>query len=119
MLHDAIDRASDLTQLWWDCTQIATDVPYIITMRVMGLSGVWTVSDNEKKDMFREKAPILTEAIISGTLAAWSGHAPDRIMQATIDPISRKTKDNRARLANAGPRIPVPPLGLTVAAGSN
>lgn len=118
MLYDAFDRANDMTRLWWDCTQIATDVPMIISMRLMGLSGAWSVSDSEHQDMLHEKAPIFVEAFLSGVLAAWSGHGPDRVMQATIEPISRKTRDNRARLANGGPRVPSPEPAFAIAAGS-
>ncbi len=118
MLHDAIDRANDMTHLWWDCTQMVADVPLIITMRLMGLSGVWSVPDNEHHDMVHEKAPAFTESFISGTLAVWSGHGPDRVMQAAIEPISRITRDNRARLAGGGLRMADQHLVLAEATGS-
>lgn len=109
-MHDSIDRANDMTRLWFDCTLMATDVPFVVAMRMMGMTGVWSVPDNEHHDMIREKAPVFTEALVSSTLTAIAGRGPDRVMQAAIEPISRKTRDNRLRLARRGPRLPSAPF---------
>lgn len=104
-MHDAIDRLSDIAKTWGAVGQLAADVQFVIAMRVMGLSGVWSVPDGEHNDMIHEKLPAFTEAMVAGTLTAFSGRGPDRVMQAVIEPLSQKASANRARLSDRGPRI--------------
>lgn len=104
-MEQAIDRAHDMTRLWWTCARLTSDTQMVVTMRMMGLSGAWTVPDGENDMMISEKMPAFTESFVAGTLAAMSGHGPDRVMQAAIEPIFEKASANRARLASFGPRL--------------
>jgi len=110
-MHHAITRASDLAQVWLACARLTADSQSVVAMRLMGLGGVWTVSRDETRLMVDEKLPAFTEAIVAGALTAWSGRAPDRVLSAILDPLSRKASCNRRRLVRAGP-TPLPGLSL-------
>ncbi len=103
-MHDTIDRVNDMAKTWNDAAQMAVDSQYVVAMRLWGLSGAWSVPRGESDEMIREKAPAFTEAMVSGALTALSGRGPDRVMQALIEPLSERTRANRARLADCGPR---------------
>jgi hypothetical protein len=94
-----------MSQFWVTYAQLAVDTNSVVTMRMMGMGGTWSVPDSEASDMIREKAPAFTEAMMSGALAAWSGRGPDRVMQAAIEPISEAARLNRTRLAQRGPKL--------------
>ncbi len=102
-MHDIIDRLNDMTKTWFTLGQLLTDSQCVVAMRLMGATGLWSVSDEEHTEMVSEKAPAFTEALVAGTLAALAGRGPDRAMQAAIAPISEKASANRARLTNRGP----------------
>ena len=104
-MHAAIDRANEVGHLWLSLAQLAWDSQSVVAMRMMGLSGTWTLSRDEHQDMIREKLPAYTEAMVAAGLAAVSGHSPDRVMHAALVPISDKARDNRQRLARNGPRL--------------
>lgn len=104
VMHETIDRASDMVKAWMSLAQLATDAQFVVAMRLMGLTGVWHVPDSEKSAMVEEKLPAFTESMVSGTLTALSGRGPDRVMQAILAPISEKASSNRSRLAGHGPR---------------
>ena len=108
-MDDVIDRLSDMAKTWLTVVQLAADTHFVVAMRVMGLSGTWSVPEGEHDVMIHEKIPAFTEAAVAGTLTALSGRGPDRVMQAVIEPISRKASANRTRLADRGPRL----FGLT------
>ncbi|WP_380995478.1 antifreeze protein [Sedimentitalea sp. HM32M-2] len=76
-----------------------------MTMRILGLTGAWSVPESESGDMIQEKAPAFTEALVAGTLTALSGRGPDRVMKAIVEPISEKASANRVRLTDYGPRF--------------
>ena len=100
-----LNTATSVAQLWGTYTQLMMDSNSVIAMRVMGMNGAWHVPHSEKTDMLAEKVPAFTEAILSGTLMAMTGAGPDRVMQATLDPLSEKARDNCQRLSQRGPRL--------------
>ncbi len=104
-MRETIDRTQDFTRLCWDVVQLLADSHSVVAMRTLGLSGAWSVPKEEHETMIAEKAPVFTEAFLSGTFTALSGHGPDRVMQAAIAPISQKASANRQRLARCGPRF--------------
>lgn len=104
-MQHVIERTHEMTRLWWRCARMTEDTHSVVTMRVMGMSGIWSVPEDENDAMISEKVPAFAEAIMAGTLTAMSGRGADRVMQAVIEPISDKASANRARLAGRGPRL--------------
>lgn len=97
-------RSNELTHLWWTVAHMFSDSQQVVAMRLLGLSGVWSVPSGESSVMFSEKAPAFTEALVSGMTSVLNGQAPQQVMLAAIDPICDKARANRARLASRGPR---------------
>ncbi len=98
-------RQNELARLWWTVAHTLSDSQQVIAMRLLGFTGLWSVPSSEPQQMLSEKGPACIEAAISGAMSALRGHAPERVMLATIDPISDKARANRARLASRGMRI--------------
>lgn len=105
-MYALLDRATDATCAWVSYTQLAADSHSVVAMRMMGLSGAWIIPRSEVSEMVAEKLPAFTEAFVSGTLTAWSGAHPERVVRATLEPLSDTARDNRVRLARYGPRVP-------------
>lgn len=76
----------------------------VMAYRMMGMAGVWSVTPHEKRRMVEEKGPAFMEAMFSGVMTAVKGQSPDKVMRATMDPLSKKTASNRKRLAKRGPK---------------
>jgi hypothetical protein len=102
-MHEAIDRASDMARTWVTLVQLISDSHSVMALRIMGLSGAWSLPEGENSQMIQEKLPAFTEAAVAGALTAMSGRGPDRVMQALIAPISEKANANRLRLTGREP----------------
>jgi hypothetical protein len=88
------------------CAQLTADAHSVVMMRVLGMSGVWSVPHGESHAMVTEKVPAFTQAMVAGTISALSGHQPEQVGHAAIAPLSSAARDNRRRLASRGPRVP-------------
>ena len=99
-MMDAVTRTTELNRVLWSCAQLAVDTHSVMTMRVMGMTGTWSVPDNEHSEMVQEKVPAFTEAAVAAVLTALAGRGPVRVLSAVIAPISEKASANRARLTS-------------------
>ncbi len=102
-MFDMIARVHDMTRLCWNVALLAQDAQYVVNMRIMGMSGGWSVPRGENRRMMQEKLPAFTECMIAGTMATMNGTAPEKAMQAAIAPLSKKVRANRKRLVKRGP----------------
>lgn len=69
-------HAFDLARTCWAWVQLVSDAQSVVAMRLMGLSGTWSVPAGETSEMIREKAPAFTEALVASTLSAVAGEGP-------------------------------------------
>lgn len=102
-MKEAIERIGDVAETWAAVVQLLDDTHYVLTARLLGLSGILAMPDGERQTMMSEKLPAFTEAALSGTFTALSGGSPDRIVRDTLEPISSKASANRARLQRRDP----------------
>lgn len=100
------DHLTDTTCLWMSCIQLAADAQSVVAMRVLGFGGAWSMPRSEAGVMVTEKLPAFTEAYVSGMISAWSGDRPEQIGRITLAPLTDKTRRNRERLSELGPRLP-------------
>ena len=98
-----ISRASDTVSLWMACARLCSDSQGVVAMRLMGMSGAWSMPRGETQAMLDEKAPAFTEAMVAGTISALSGHPPEKVGHATIEPLSSRARNNHERLIKCGP----------------
>jgi hypothetical protein len=104
-MKHTIERFGDVVETWTAVMRLVDDAQWVLTMRLLGLSGGWSMPEDERDAMIREKLPAFTEAALSGTFAAMSGRSPAHVVRETLEPISSKASANRARLQDSGPRL--------------
>ena len=86
---------------WW---LLMAETQAVMTMRVLGMAGVWSVTPAETRRMIAEKAPAVAASATAAGRAMLAGQSPDRIALAAIKPLRRKTGSNTRRLARRGPK---------------
>lgn len=84
--------------------QMMLEAQTVMTLRLLGMAGIWTTAPTESVRMVLEKPGAFIRAASSATEAAISGKRPDQIAEAAIRPLRRKTRANSRRLARAGPK---------------
>ncbi|MFV0245604.1 MAG: antifreeze protein [Qingshengfaniella sp.] len=85
---------------------LAVEAQSVIAMRMMGMTGLWTMPRSENERMLREKPPAFTHAVWAAWAAALGGQRPDQVMAAAVRPLRRQTRRNVRRLGRSGPRNP-------------
>ncbi|WP_424984708.1 hypothetical protein [Microbulbifer sp. S227A] len=104
-MNQAIDRFGEMADTWASVAKLMADTQWVLTMRLLGLSGAWSLPEGESQAMIGEKYPAFIEAFLSGTFAMMSGDSPDRVFRETLEPISSKASANRERLIDRGPLV--------------
>lgn len=74
----------------------------VISMRLLGMAGVWSVPKSEDARMVSEKVHAMTKAMTDASKAAMEGKAPDEVIAASIKPLRKATRANSKRLAKRG-----------------
>ena len=92
----------DLLNSSLDAMMLAYETQLVMTYRMLGLVGVWSVTDAEKARKVEEQLPAFTEAWWSATHTAMGGGRPDEVVRAWMRPIRRTTKSNAKRLGRRG-----------------
>lgn len=104
MLPDLYRRNTPL-HYWANALQfgyLMAESHAVITMRMMGMAGVWSVTPAEDGRMISEKVYAMTKAATDATKVAITGGTADQIAAAAIKPIRRKTRANAKRLGKRG-----------------
>ena len=83
---------------------LAVEAQSVITMRLLGMAGMWNWPRGEALRMVSEKQKALTEASSAVTAAMMRGTAPGPLLQAAITPFERHVRRNRKRLSRHGAR---------------
>ena len=86
---------------------LATEAQKVITMRTLGMMGLWNVARDEDQRMVNEKTDAFTKSAIATAGAIARGARPDQIAMAGMRPLQQKTRPNVARLTKAGPKSPL------------
>jgi hypothetical protein len=77
----------------------------VMTMRLLGMAGAWSVLPSENNRMVSEKAPAFASAAQAATRAAMAGAPPLAVADAWARPLRRRTGANARRLGRRGPRL--------------
>lgn len=96
---ELIGASTALTMLVWETNAV-------MSMRVLGMMGLWSVTPSENARMFSEKPPAFAKSAMAGMSAAASGKRPDEVATAMIKPLRKETRSNTRRLAKRGPSLP-------------
>jgi hypothetical protein len=76
----------------------------VIALRMAGLAGLWTLAPGETARMVTEKQAAFAEAAGAVALAAMTGARPERLLDAAVGPLGRRTRANARRLGRAAAR---------------
>lgn len=96
----------DLFRTGSEIALMAVEAQSVIALRLMGLSGLWSVTPRESLRMVSEKGPAFRDASMAAVAAAMGGKRPDEIVDAAVKPLRRKTRANVRRLSRRGPKMP-------------
>lgn len=96
--------ASELIGLTAELWHLAFEAQMVISMRLMGLGGLWRVAPSENSRMVQEKVQAFSESGLAMSVAAFRMAQPATIMSAGLRPLRRRTRINTRRLARRGPR---------------
>jgi hypothetical protein len=77
----------------------------VITMRLMGFAGLWSVSPKENSRMVTEKLAALLKVAADTHKIAMNGGSPDAIAAAAIAPLRKATRANSKRLGKRGMKL--------------
>lgn len=100
-----IDTVFDVLHTVIDTGRLASDAGTVVTLRLMGLAGAWTLPRDEASIMVQEKPAAFTDAFLASSRAAWAGNSPSKIVRAGLEPLSDRARSNRKRLSEGKPRM--------------
>lgn len=89
----------------WTLAMLGWETQAVMTMRLLGMAGAWSVLPTENARMVSEKAPAFADAAQAATRAAMGGARPEAIAEAWAGPLRRRTSANARRLSLRGPRL--------------
>ena len=96
------------TEAWRTALQLGwltAEAQAVITMRMMGAAGFWSVAPRENHRMIEEKTEALVKSSVAAQMAVIKGRRPDQVLAAAVRPLRQKTRANSRRLAKRGPRL--------------
>ena len=74
----------------------------VITMRLMGMAGIWSVSPQENTRMITEKMEAMVKSAADASRVTLRGGSADEITAAAIAPVRSATRANSKRLKKSG-----------------
>ncbi len=95
----------DLWSTTLQFTFLAIETQSVMTMRLLGMAGLWNVTKSENARMMDEKSPALMRSMTDAAAVAMTGARPDQIMATAIKPLRAKTRSNANRLSRRGPKF--------------
>lgn len=100
---DTIAGPVDAFALGLEMLHLANETQSVVTMRLLGMSGLWNVNPTENTRMVTEKPAAFARSAEAAMKAAIDGQRPDQVMAAAVEPLRRETRSNVARLSKCGP----------------
>ena len=71
-----LDLLFTANRMWW----LAAETNAVMTMRMLGMGGMWNVTKGEDARMWSEKPLAFQKSAAAATAAMMSGKRPDEIM---------------------------------------
>lgn len=71
----------------------------VITMRLMGIGGMWRVTPAENTRMVKEKSDAAVASSAAMSRAMLAGYSPAKVALAGLKPVRAKTRANAIRLS--------------------
>ncbi len=103
-LSPALASAAELVELQTMTANMIAEAQMVVTMRLLGMVGLWDTGAEETERMVSEKQQAFSTAAEAALRAVAAGKRADEIASAAVRPIRRRTRANVARLAKLGPQ---------------
>lgn len=97
-------NALDLMRSGIQLSALAWEAQMVVSMRMMGMAGLWSVTPSENHVMTAEKPEAFAKAASAAGKAAIAGKRSDEILNAWTRTLRRQTGSNMRRLAKRGPK---------------
>ncbi|MGY6548086.1 MAG: antifreeze protein [Roseinatronobacter sp.] len=85
---------------------IGMEAQAVVTMRLMGMAGLWGVSADENVRMVDEKMKAAQKGMLDASRAAMRGGNAITVMTKAVAPVRRATRGNVKRLQKGNPMLP-------------
>lgn len=89
---------TDLFNLQLRLVTLMVEAQSVMSLRLMGMSGMIPAHRGENARMFHEKGTAMTNAYAAATQAMIAGGRPDQVLSAAIAPVGARVRANRKRL---------------------
>ncbi|WP_238369917.1 antifreeze protein [Heliomarina baculiformis] len=93
---------TDMIGQWMNMNMLWIETMSVMSMRMLGMAGMWSVTPSENKRMVSEKPLAFMGSIAAAQRAALAGKRPDQIVDVAVTRLRRKTRSNSRRLAKRG-----------------
>ena len=103
---DSFAGPGELMSLSLEMVHLVSETQTVMTMRLLGMSGMWNVKPTESTRMVAEKPAAFARSAEAAMKAAFTGARPDQVVAAAVRPLRNKTRSNAARLSRRGPGLP-------------
>lgn len=87
-----------------ELTRLGIEAQAVVWLRGLGAAGAWNTPFDEGWRALREKPDAFAEAMAGATQAVLRGQGAVQVVSAATDPLTRRVRDNRARLERRGRR---------------
>ena len=77
----------------------------VMSMRMMGMMGLWSVTPQENTRMVTEKMEAMVKSATDAGRVTMRGGSPDEIAAAAIAPVRKATRANSRRLGKSGMKL--------------
>lgn len=74
----------------------------VVSMRIGGMMGIWSVTDHENTRMVEEKIDAMTDAQFAMWQSMMRGETPNEVVAAGLEPVRKTTRANAKRLTKRG-----------------
>ncbi len=102
MFMNRLDRTVDVCRTTLELWHLGVETQMVVSMRLMGFAGLWSITPHEKHRMVSEKTSAFAESVMAAGAATLRGDRPDQIVLAATQPLRRKTRSNSRRLVKRG-----------------
>lgn len=104
-MFPAADDPFDMVEAAVSLALVAMEAQLVISMRLMGMVGLWNVPASENLRMINEKTSAMVAAQSGVMRAVLQGEGPGAAVLAAVKPVRRRTRSNVKRLMRRGPTL--------------
>lgn len=99
MFASPFPTAAEIMRLTVRSSVMLSEAQMVMSLRLMGMAGLWPVAKAETSRMVTEKLDAMQEANMAAFRAICRGAGPVDVAEAVLRPVRKRTRANAARLS--------------------